>query len=110
MRLQNVSLLLLSLGLLRASLASAQDSTAPPAPQPTPAPVSEKVVVSATRGPEIETEIPGQATVVTGDELRRRNARTLAPGDRRLDALLPHYPAVAESVASGNGAGAGRRR
>ena len=78
MRLQNVSLLLLSLGLLRASLASAQDSTAPPAPQPTPAPVSENVVVSATRGPEIETEIPGQATVVTGDELRRRNASTLA--------------------------------
>jgi iron complex outermembrane receptor protein len=34
--------------------------------------------VSATRGPEIETEIPGQATVVTGDELRRRNASTLA--------------------------------
>ena len=78
MRLQNVSLLLLSLGLLRASLASAQNTTPPPPPQPTPAPVSENVVVSATRGPEIETEIPGQATVVTGDELRRRNASTLA--------------------------------
>ena len=49
------------------------------APQPqSPPPVQEKVVVSASRTPEIETEIPGQATVVTGEELRRRNARTLA--------------------------------
>ena len=78
MRFQNVSLLLLALGLLRVSIGSAQDTTPPPSPQPTPAPVSEHVVVSATRGPEIETEIPGQATVVTGEELRRSNARTLA--------------------------------
>jgi len=78
MRSTNVGALVLALGLLEVPPASAQDSTTPPAPQPTPAPVSEKVVVSATRGPEIETEIPGQATVVTGDELRRRNARTLA--------------------------------
>ncbi len=45
--------------------------------QPSPA-VSETVVVSATRGPEIETEIPGQATVITGDELRRQNVKTVA--------------------------------
>ncbi len=45
---------------------------------PTPATVNETVVVSATQGPEIETEIPGQATVVTGDELRKRNVHTLA--------------------------------
>ena len=77
MRFQNVSLFLLTLGLLRVPLI-AQDTTPPPPPQPTPAPVSEHVVVSATRGPEIETEIPGQATVVTGEELRRGNARTLA--------------------------------
>jgi iron complex outermembrane recepter protein len=77
MRFQNVSLSLLTLGLLRVPLL-AQETTPTPPPQPTPAPVSENVVVSATRGPEIETEIPGQATVVTGDELRRRNARTLA--------------------------------
>ncbi len=55
----------------------------PASPQPdlqqqNPPSVSEKVVVSATRVPEIETEIPGQATVITGEELRRRNARTLA--------------------------------
>ncbi len=40
--------------------------------------VKEEVVVSAARGPEIETEIPGQATVITGEELRKKNARTLA--------------------------------
>ena len=40
--------------------------------------VSESVVVSATRGPEIETEIPGQATVITGEELRRQNVKTVA--------------------------------
>jgi len=53
----------------------------PPQPDPqqqNPTPVQEKVVVSASRVPEIETEIPGQATVITGEELRRRNARTLA--------------------------------
>ena len=44
--------------------------------QPSPD-ISETVVVSATRGPEIETEIPGQATVITGDELRRENIKTV---------------------------------
>jgi len=46
--------------------------------QQQPQPVKENIVVSATRGPEIETEIPGQATVVTGEELRKKNARTLS--------------------------------
>ncbi|HET9794637.1 MAG TPA: TonB-dependent receptor [Thermoanaerobaculia bacterium] len=52
----------------------------PPAPDATaaPAPVAETVVVSATESPEIETEIPGNVTVVTGDELRRRNVHDLA--------------------------------
>jgi outer membrane receptor protein involved in Fe transport len=45
---------------------------------PAPAPVNETVVVSATQSSEIETEIPGNVTVVTGDELRRRNVHTLA--------------------------------
>jgi iron complex outermembrane recepter protein len=60
------------------AVAAALPAQQNPAPQPTPPPVEENVVVSATRGPEIETEIPGQATVVTGEELRRRNAHTLA--------------------------------
>src|SRR6185369_3974433 len=58
-----------------ASLAAAQ--TPDPGAQ-TPATVNETVVVSATQGPEIETEIPGQATVVTGEELRRRNVHSVA--------------------------------
>jgi len=57
------------------SLAAAQ--TPDPGAQ-TPATVNETVVVSATQGPEIETEIPGQATVVTGEELRRRNVHSVA--------------------------------
>jgi outer membrane receptor protein involved in Fe transport len=34
--------------------------------------------VSATRGSEIETEIPGQVHVITGEELRRENVTNLA--------------------------------
>src|SRR5215471_12207701 len=60
------------------SAVSGQTPTPPPTPTPTPPSVQENVVVSATRGAEIETEIPGQATVVTGDELRRTNSRTVA--------------------------------
>ena len=60
--------------------------SAPPQPPPastdpgaqTQATVNESVVVSAARGPEIETEIPGQATVLTGDELAAEGARTVA--------------------------------
>jgi outer membrane receptor protein involved in Fe transport len=43
-----------------------------------PTPVTETVVVSATQVPEIEAEIPGNVTVVTGEELRRRNVHSLA--------------------------------
>src|SRR2546430_9782694 len=60
------------------ALAQQPASPQPDPQQQNPPSVSEKVVVSATRVPEIETEIPGQATVITGEELRRRNARTLA--------------------------------
>ena len=52
------------------------DASTPPAPPG--GSVTESVVVSATQGPEIETEIPGEATVVTGDDLRRRNVHTAA--------------------------------
>jgi len=45
---------------------------------PPPPPVTESVVVSATELPEIETEIPGNVTVVTGEELRKRNVHYLA--------------------------------
>lgn len=46
---------------------------APPTPTATAS-----VVVSATRGPELETEIPGQVTVIRGEDLRRENVQTLA--------------------------------
>jgi iron complex outermembrane recepter protein len=75
MRSPNAAILFVTIAWSAAAASSAQ--TAPP-PTPTPAPVRENVVVSASRGPEIETEIPGQATVITGEEIRRRNARTLA--------------------------------
>jgi len=55
-----------------------QTPTAAPLPTPTPPSVQESVVVSATRGSEIETEIPGEVTVITGEELRRRNVTNLA--------------------------------
>jgi iron complex outermembrane receptor protein len=75
MPFRNAAIPFITIGSIVAASASAQNS---PPPLPTPAPVRENVVVSASRGPEIETEIPGQATVITGEELRRRNARTLA--------------------------------
>lgn len=45
---------------------------------PAPAPVTETIVVSATESPEIETEIPGNVTVVTGEDLRKRGVHDLA--------------------------------
>jgi outer membrane receptor protein involved in Fe transport len=63
--------------LLIPALVLAQPAAAPNSSAPNSS-VSESVVVSATRGPEIETEIPGQATVVTGEELRSRNVHTVA--------------------------------
>ena len=77
MRSRNAAILLITIAWGAAAASSAQ-TTPTPAPTPTPGPVRENVVVSASRGPEIETEIPGQANVITGDEIRRRNARTLA--------------------------------
>src|SRR5215831_9275738 len=68
----------MALCFVTARSAVGQTPTPPPTPTPTPPSVQENVVVSATRGATIETEIPGQATVVTGDELRRTNSRTVA--------------------------------
>jgi len=58
-----------------AGAAFGDDGNAAPPPPP---PVTESVVVSATELPEIETEIPGNVTVVTGEELRKRNVHDLA--------------------------------
>jgi len=66
------------------SLASGQAPTPSPTPSPTPQPtapaVNESIVVSAQRGPEAELEIPGEATVVTGEQLRQRGVTNLADG------------------------------
>lgn len=81
-RARLVLVALCALSALRALPASAQQTPTPtPAPTLTPTPavaVQEDVVVSAARGPEIETEIPGEATVISGERLRRENVRTLA--------------------------------
>jgi iron complex outermembrane recepter protein len=61
-----------------ATLRAQQEPAGAPAPQATPAPIKENVVVSATRGSEIETEIPGQVHVITGEQLRRENVTNLA--------------------------------
>lgn len=58
------------------ALCLAQAQTVPGAPATMTA--NEQVVVSATRGPAIETEIPGQATIIRGEDLRRENVKTLA--------------------------------
>jgi outer membrane receptor protein involved in Fe transport len=58
------------------ALCLAQAQTNPGAPPTVTA--NEQVVVSATRGAAIETEIPGQATVIRGEDLRRENVKTLA--------------------------------
>lgn len=65
---------------LRTVPARAQEPTPTPTPAATSAAtaVKEDVVVSAARGPEMETEIPGQATVISGERLRRENVRALA--------------------------------
>jgi iron complex outermembrane receptor protein len=62
--------------LLSPALCLAQAQTNPGAPPTVTA--NEQVVVSATRGAAIETEIPGQATVIRGEDLRRENVKTLA--------------------------------
>jgi iron complex outermembrane receptor protein len=72
-RLWMVSVSFFAAGALRG-----QQTQTTPAPQATPAPIREDVVVSATRGSEVETEIPGQVHVITGEELRRENVTNLA--------------------------------
>ncbi|HTY41039.1 MAG TPA: TonB-dependent receptor [Thermoanaerobaculia bacterium] len=62
------------------ALASAQTPAPSPTPQPSVPVVNESVVVSATQGPETELEIPGEATVVTGEQLRARGVTNLADG------------------------------
>ena len=80
MRWRSVLFAVLSGAALLASTsrAGAQTPSPTPVPSPTPPPVSESVVVSATRGAEMETEIPGDVTVITGDELRQKNVTNLA--------------------------------
>lgn len=70
---------------IASALFAARAPAQQPPPTPTPGPASmpaatvkEDLVVSAARGPQIETEIPGQATVISGDRLRRENVKTLA--------------------------------
>jgi outer membrane receptor protein involved in Fe transport len=73
-------------GWLLAPTSSAQTSTPAPTPTPAtaavgsvqPAPVSEEVVVSATKVDEAIVDVPNAVTVVSGEELRRRGTRTLA--------------------------------
>src|SRR5215471_16382263 len=73
---------LIALSCVAGSVLVAQTPT--PTPQPTPSPtpigVNETIVVSATRGAESELEIPGEATVVTGEQLRERGVTNLADG------------------------------
>ncbi len=56
--------------------AAAQSPT--PTPVPTPLKTTEQVVVSASKVPEDPVDVQGSVSVVTGDELRRRGARTVA--------------------------------
>ena len=58
--------------------AAGQSPTPSPTPVPTPAPVTEEIVVSATKVAEEEIEIAGSTSVVTGDEVRRTGAKTVA--------------------------------
>jgi iron complex outermembrane receptor protein len=69
---------------------SAQSPSIPPA--------SEQIVVSATKLPEDEIDLPADVTVITGEELRARGAQTLA------DAL-----ATAEGVEAFEGSDQGGR-
>ncbi len=86
-RIAGASLLLT--GCVWAGTLRAQTPGTPsPTPSPTPAPgvvalpqlepVNEEVVVSATKISQEPIDIPGDITVVSGDELRRRGTTTLA--------------------------------
>jgi iron complex outermembrane receptor protein len=48
------------------------------AQSPSVPPASEQIVVSATKLPEDAIDLPADTTVITGDEIRARGARTLA--------------------------------
>jgi outer membrane receptor protein involved in Fe transport len=73
MRLRT-ALLVLAEAALAAFLTGPAPAQVPAAPTPT---ASTNVVVSASKVPEDPIEIPGQAEVVPGEDLRRRGARTL---------------------------------
>jgi outer membrane receptor protein involved in Fe transport len=86
-RLGGACLVLLGIAVARA--VAAQSPTPVPTPRPTPVaaiapapqevePVNEEVVVSSTKIPQEPIDIPGNITVVSGDELRRRGTTTLA--------------------------------
>ncbi len=67
--------------LAEAALASAQAPTPSPTPVPTPGPVakvSEEIVVSATKGPEDAVDVSQSVSVVSGEQLRRQGAKTVA--------------------------------
>ncbi len=76
-RAQNSAAVVTALPLVVLFSTAAWAQTTGAAPTPVPA-AQENIVVSATRLPERETEIPGQATVITGEQLRRENVKTLA--------------------------------
>ncbi|HEX9162589.1 MAG TPA: TonB-dependent receptor [Thermoanaerobaculia bacterium] len=61
---------LLVLTLFSAGVLAAQTQAIPP--------VSEQIVVSATKLPEKEIDLPADATVITGAELRARGAQTMS--------------------------------
>jgi outer membrane receptor protein involved in Fe transport len=63
------------------ALALAQAPAPPPTPSPTPGPavkVSEEVVVSATKGAEDAVDVSQSVSVVSGEQLRRQGAKTVA--------------------------------
>ncbi|MFY9550060.1 MAG: TonB-dependent receptor [Thermoanaerobaculia bacterium] len=67
-------------GILVSATAVAQTAATPaPTPLPTPVPkVEENIVVSATKMPEPEVDVPHSVSVIQGEELRRRGTRTVA--------------------------------
>jgi outer membrane receptor protein involved in Fe transport len=86
-RLGGACLVLLGIAVARA--VAAQSPTPVPTPRPTPVaaiapapqevePVNEQVVVSSTKIAQEPIDIPGNITVVSGDEVRRRGTTTLA--------------------------------
>jgi iron complex outermembrane recepter protein len=83
-RIVGAEVLLLSVAFGKVSRAQTPGATPTPVPTPSSSavqplrPVQENVVVSATKVEEPLTEVPNAVTVVRGEELRRRGARTLS--------------------------------